>query len=930
MLCSLAVAALVSWIPQPADAQLGTAKIGMLDVPVVMPSTPARWAIPPEAAHIEVQAWRYMVLPDGSLGRRYLSDGLWGQAGELYRRSLLAKNSRIDWKVKVFIQTRGEILEQNVDGVWRVRRSTIETRQIPEIYSSLALFKAMAEGASGGALNLSFNVTIDDDPVRLTATRIEPLINEAFLRREIGPRINSSVFETDDKVDRGPFDSIFVVSALMTSDSTAVLLGGQPISFSSYYSNPYSQMEGGLSIALYRSWLWQLSKAAERQGFQVRWPEKMPPPSDPTVGFGDPGFLITPEMWSVISNRRDPSDSAYVARKWRPDSAGSFAWSEVNKDPWGTLPLLVGNPVDSSEDSIIPLSNGDLAVRLFAAELVASGSLQGKVVGFRSGASGPWLEFRPNGPNSAGPKAAALGLEVVGTTDWWKPLSPPAQPSIPLVPSSWGHLAAKTVVDVSKGPSVEVTESKSFRQGEAILATGGNLPMFDSAANPILEFWVHPTVAEPYELQVRDQLGRVMGSVVLGTPPMIPVEVGGKPTPYLPLKVGEWQRAIVDLSKSPADSRPSEIVLTLPPFASYQERTVGGATTFTLSGFVARPASAEDANFKLTDIIEPNEVTQKALQASKIPTEASETDKALLFELLRDPKELVRLNACATLTRVKAPDALSLLIDQSKSASPQIAEMAAKALIYQGTPEAWEAIKTLSDHGPFDFNRQYGSKELGSRKDPTDAGTLAIMMTAKSWHARADAATALGKLPGKDAPVILIAMLQEIEPGVRLAVTEGANTEVELVNRRLLWAAVNDPSEMVRSASFLGLMRSPIAEYKSEGYKGVRNESKAIRLMLLDAMRAKPSEEQRGALRLAVTDQSSEVRAAALRALSALPEPVVAAEIENTFADKDPRVQMALIELASVKKIALPETALQNLRSSVSKDVQSRLAELLK
>lgn len=925
MLNVLALATLSIAFLQTGTESIGTAQVGGKEIPIVLPLTPASVSIPADAAHVDFGGAKYLLLPDGTIGRRYVDDGLWGDVKQLYGRSS-ARPERLTWKVKVFILTRGEILETGTDGILRVRRSTLEQRQIDDIYASLARLKAMVEGYSEGRLNVSFDVTIDDDPIRIASTRPGPLFDEEFLETEFGPRINTFKFDTEDKVDRGPFDTTFVVNAALTKGAHAVLPGNRPVSLVSYYTNRFADLDGGLSAALYAEWIWQLAEDAKRQGYRVTADGDRTDPRDPRFGFADPGAFMSPSMWTSVASHQDPPDPTFVSRWWRPESGDPKPWPEVKVDPWGLLPDISpqeSQPVWKTGALIEPQGNDGFRVRLDAAELFASAT-GASVLGFCSSFPGQSLIFQAGSLGGGTATAERLKLEVKGSLAWWGQPKMPAQPSINLSPTAWGNFEAKLMQDPARGAAVQVTESKAVRLGSAKIADGGGEPMFDPAATPILEFWVKPTVIESYEVRVLDRHGETIGSVVVGQPPRIPREAEKDEmiaTRFLPIKVGEWQKATIDLRLPKSDRMPWEIVVAPPPFNTYFERQVGGPTAVSFAGFAARAASVDDDHTTLTTEQALSEVEQRALQAAKVQEPASEADKAMLFELLKDQKELVRLNAAAALNRVKAPDTVPLLIDQSKSASPQIAQMAIDALAFQGTDAAWSSILESVVKGPFDFNRQYATRQMGNKGDGMVANLITTMMTSRSWHGRREGALALPKMPGKETPLLLISLLQEIEPGVRLAVTRGADPSVELVNRRLLWAAVNDPSEEVRAESFLTLTRSSMADYKAEGYKGVRNDAKAIRLRLLEAFREKPSEDQRGALRLAVVDASAEVRAAALRAFAKLPNPVEAAEIENSFVDKDPRVQAALVELAKAKGIKLSDAALQNLRSSVDKNV---------
>ncbi len=173
-----------------------------------------------------------------------------------------------------------------------------------------------------------------------------------------------------------------------------------------------------------------------------------------------------------------------------------------------------------------------------------------------------------------------------------------------------------------------------------------------------------------------------------------------------------------------------------------------------------------------------------------------------------------------------------------------------------------------------------------------------------------------------------MAFLQEVDPAVRLAATQAADSSQEYVCNKLLYSAVNDPSDAVRAWSNFKLTQSPIPNFKREGYKGVRDDGRFARMILLEQLAAHPSDEHRNALRLAVADTDPEVRALALKAFASIPGGVAADEVSNTFEDHDPGVQYALVELALGKKLALPKKTLDELRASPNQKVASKAKEL--
>ena len=86
--------------------------------------------------------------------------------------------------------------------------------------------------------------------------------------------------------------------------------------------------------------------------------------------------------------------------------------------------------------------------------------------------------------------------------------------------------------------------------------------------------------------------------------------------------------------------------------------------------------------------------------------------------------------------------------------------------------------------------------------------------------------------------------------------------------------------------------------HSPEGYKGVRDDSRFARKVVVEYLIAHPSEENRNALRIAIADRSPQVRALALEGFAALEKGATADEIANVIDDPDPTVQLALIDFA--------------------------------
>ncbi|MBX7133674.1 MAG: HEAT repeat domain-containing protein [Fimbriimonadaceae bacterium] len=857
---------------QPIEAEtvsVGTLKLAGRDIGVKLPKPTSPLSDP---SAIEFEGWRYTFNPDGSLRSRFLVDGAGGDLAALWTQA----NTRITgdpkiptWRVRAFLVTRAEIVEKSRDGLYRPRRGTLEPSQVTRGLEALARFKAMAEAATGGAVQMKIDASIDDDPIRATVAGPGEVFGPEWLRERFRVHVNQSAFEADDKVYRGPFDSVVVIHPGLVDPSGLTTIGGAPAASVPYYSSVRPPFD--LAQNLYRAWIEQVLWTAQDRGF-------------PALSNGTGGIeaFITPSMWPVLTSHAEP-DAEFAARKWFKPTNGESGWAAT----WAPLPRL-----DST--------TGGVGVPLWAADMVAKRT-GAKVLGWTQPAgSAPLIVFA----SSSGSVAAMLGATPPTTLpNNSKPLT------------TFGHYRTAKVADVEKGNVLEVSELGAFRQGVGVVT---DEPIGDPASTPFLEFWIKTNSAEPFAIvSSRGVVAEVNPSepwpTELSSPPANPQSVFVRPD-------NTWQKVSIDLRKSTLTPGLLESLALAPTAVSYyRERQLMDPAKWLVTGFTLVATASSDAS--TAQGLPANPVLDRAKQAAEISSTPTDADKAVLLERLKDPNDLVRLNAAATMSRLKWPEAIPLLIDQSRSATPAVADFAMRGLAFQDTDESWAALLQLAVKGPFDHNRQFAARELMAKAEPLTAASLSTLMTCRSPQARETAARSLGKIKDKDAGIILMAMLMESDPNVRLAVVEGANVALELVNRRLLWSAVNDPSEFVRLTSYQRLIESPIADYRSEALKGVRDESKAIRLGLLAAMTAKPDPNYRSALRLAVTDASAEVRAAALSAFAALPGVVELAEIENTFADKDPRVQLALVSLAKAKGLKLPESALTQLRSSISEEV---------
>jgi hypothetical protein len=490
------------------------------------------------------------------------------------------------------------------------------------------------------------------------------------------------------------------------------------------------------------------------------------------------------------------------------------------------------------------------------------------------------------------------------------------------------NVEASIVDDAVRGTVLRYSEVGTARFGGMTApALDAEALAGDVAAAPYLTFFARSSSVEPIALRLHTQRG-IVGEIVLGRIDPTPVEMVGTSWPIMFAARfqpnDQWQQIAVDLRPMLNEGeRVLALEIGVPERTKFAERMMIGPVEYLFDdvrfeGAVPAGAAAEE---------------RPALAANA--ASADQTERALaarsgqnLSQLLKDPVDLVRINALAYLIQNPDPAFASDLRVLVGELNPRIGQMALVAL--SRLDGAQETLRRGVSAGVNELVRGTSAMLLAESGDPKLAGVLSVLIAYPHWQARLAGAEAIAQLPGQEPMVVLMAFLQEVDPSVRFAVTSSADPRVELVRRRLMWSAVNDPSDNVRAMSNWKLV-SKVHEdeaARQEGYKGVRDESRWVRLFLVRQMAHEPDEAHRGALRLAVVDRDPEVRGEALKALSLLPGPVMLEEVANTLNDVHPWVQEGLLDLVERKRLTLPREAVESLKSSVNPAIARRAAEL--
>jgi HEAT repeat protein len=767
------------------DSTLATYKLAGNEVAAKIPQTGLSL---PSLKTVSWNGWNYYFNDAGKIVTRTLGKGGWSDIQSLYdaSKAKIVDTTRI-WRVKAVIFKRFDALETSKEGVIRQRRSTLETSQITHALESLARFASVADALCDGKLKVSLDVEIESEIMRFGPNRAKVAFDAAFNERYFGPRVNGGEFEAEDKVYRGPYDSVMYVHPGTPGDGElTTVVNRMPVTAVAFDPKDDGQPTRNLTVELLNAWVRQMARAATRYGCQL----------DPFARFAVDGngailtegaSLLGNPIWSVVSNRIDPSSAEYIDLFERNRKPVSVSWSDVSDDPLRKLPRL-----DIAFDKLV----GDDTVSIVKRGQSTNVLVQADYASFVAS------HFKPE-----------IDAKVIG---WVQ------------APIESSHHGIVFFVFDAKG----VNENAS--------------------ATDLL------TLEQP------------------------PVAGGDSATTSLPT-IPKWNWNSVT------------------PVPIYD----------------------------LPESIDPSSLEAKMLLAAKLTADSSDSEKADVIGMLSAREEVLKINAANAFTRVKNASVEPLLTEMIAHYNTRIDEMALKALAFQGSDADWATVKKAMDYGRYDYVRESAARLIATQNDPKVAGSVSTLISARSWQTRQAAAEVIGSFKDSKAAIILTTFITlEIDPAVRLSATKGAQVEYDLPARRLLWSSVNDESDQVRAWSYIGLIGAPQASYREEGYKGVRDESVSVRLMVLEYLRTHPNELNRGALRLAVADSDPEVRVAALSAFAEMPGEVSLDEIRNVLVEKDPRIQLALVELGITKKLKLSPETITALKSSLDPRVSERVKEL--
>lgn len=467
-------------------------------------------------------------------------------------------------------------------------------------------------------------------------------------------------------------------------------------------------------------------------------------------------------------------------------------------------------------------------------------------------------------------------------------------------------------VDPEKGSVLTYSERGSARAGGLDLpGLASHAPVITVSRTPTLEFWCRSHSADPLALRLSSSNGKTsyicLGRDLSGD---VPIQQSAFD------RDGTWHLVKLDLARTGLPDVAS-LALVPTPDSRFHPKLTLGPIEYSFAAFQA----TKDAPDPEPGPIDPDPDSKDAMARARWAHSAAPSAK--LLALLKDPNWSVRLNALAryegtTDASIEQPltENATMAIDGAVNAS------ALKDLWTLGTPTAKSTVLQAIATGVTEPGKSMAA-QLEAGSENADPSLLIGLTQARTLETRIAVVRALAKIPGTPSAIERMSMLPQVDPELKLEITRTLDPSQAEELRELRWSAVDEPSDAVRAESDLILIGSKDPSIYSDGYKGIKDDSIGVRLILLRAFAERHDEDDRPAIRIAVTDHSSRVRAAALRAFAALPKPVSLDELGGVVNDRHPIVQSALVELALAKHLQYSQDTVNALRNSPDPEVRA-------
>ncbi|MBL8049437.1 MAG: HEAT repeat domain-containing protein [Chthonomonas sp.] len=372
-----------------------------------------------------------------------------------------------------------------------------------------------------------------------------------------------------------------------------------------------------------------------------------------------------------------------------------------------------------------------------------------------------------------------------------------------------------------------------------------------------------------------------------------------------------------DLGIGILTSAEGTVAMTLPPSKFPVSEIILIPGSEGVMGSLREPATLTVSDGVVTVL---NTYTGFPVSASDVLTALNSTDLSLQWEALERAKG-----------EPETADVRAKVLELFRSSNRTLARAAMECLATWGSVESVAALRAGLDKGPFEHTQGNAAtglrllieaKKLDPLVDLTMIDDAAALIANRDWRTRKAAAQLLALVPKENANIAMLLMLGDPEPEVRLTAIAGANLNIELVNQRLLYYAVNDPYEAVRTAAYTRLLSSPKNEIRKEAETFMADDSPfVVQGVLMGTGPVTPA-----LMRQAIVNPLPDTQAAALEGCFKRKIKVEPDWVKHLASTNHLPTQMAMAKLVSGGLLNLPQSALQHLMSSPSQGVKDTLA----
>lgn len=264
-----------------------------------------------------------------------------------------------------------------------------------------------------------------------------------------------------------------------------------------------------------------------------------------------------------------------------------------------------------------------------------------------------------------------------------------------------------------------------------------------------------------------------------------------------------------------------------------------------------------------------------------------------------------------------------------RSANRTLSRAAAQCLRAWGSPDAVAALRSVLDKGPFEHGQELAANALtdlleSKRITGEDAmiDEASALLANREWRSRYAAARLLGAMTQERANIALMLMLGDPEPIVRLEAVNKANLNLSLINQRILYAAVNDPYEVVRIAAVRKALSSPLPEVRKDAEGFLADDSPRVVEVVVRSGGLSQS-----LLERALLSPHPRVVGAALQQLALAKKPVAADAVRHLFTSENAMIQFGLAHLHASHAVKLPADVIERILAGPSPGAKRLLQE---